>query len=171
MSKELIRRIEKFLNSIIFIKHEEGPCCLSAPHPLQPQSFPSTPPSSSRSVWANSPIFFKSSLKALKRLNAYLGEMPSDRSATAWLSSKGVVFDLRVPSNNIIMQSNSHKKSTYIGPTNYQQLPVPAPELPFHWTCRGSLHTCWDACNGVGGDIFLKRIFTHLCSKPSTAIR
>ena len=51
-------------------------------------------------------------------------------------------------------------KNQLLGSTNYQQLPVPAPELPFHWTCRGSLHTCWDACSGVGGDIFL-RLYTE----------
>merc|ERR1719167_74771 len=30
----------------------------------------------------------------------HLGEMPSDRSVTAWLSSEGVVLDLRVPTIN-----------------------------------------------------------------------
>ena len=54
----------------------------------------------------------KSSLKALKSLSAYLGEMPSDRSTAAWFSSEGVVLDLRVPSHtNDIVQANSHKKT------------------------------------------------------------
>ena len=120
-----------------FLRHTHSNLRASLPHHLQVQD------QSEQIV-----LFFQIKSQGTKTPECLdLGEMPSDRSATAWFSSEGVVLDLRVPSNNIIMQSNSHKKSTYIGPTNYQQLPVPAPELPVHWTCKGSLHICWDACN------------------------
>ena len=102
-----------------FLCHTHSNLRASLPHHLQVQnqseSYVSNQVSRHQKVQNQSEqivLFFKSSLKAPKRLNAYLGEMPSDRSATAWFSSEGVVLDLRVPSHtNNIVQANSHKKN------------------------------------------------------------
>ena len=78
-----------------FLCHTNSNLRASLPHHLQGQD------QSEQIV-----LFFQ-----IKSQGRDLGEMPSDRSATAWFSSEGVVLDLRVPSHtNNIVQSKSHKK-------------------------------------------------------------